>query len=215
MSADLRRSSVLGALSGFLNAQELALAMSIYDQEFAHQQFFLAAKYLERLALSVGLGDRQRRVFASLNSALTHTAFVRDPRPASPSEPASSVALAAVQLSPALLVFGALCERVSQRLLGLYPATQIGWPAALREHIAQMRVDDAVSQQLRHWADDPFERRLQVNLNEQTLSELVHALYLWSCDEIGPVKTDQIFSHIVRELEQMPEAAQFSPRRLM
>lgn len=215
MSADLRRSSLLGALTTLLSAQELALAMSIYDQEFAHQQFFLAAKYLERLSLSVGLGDRQRRVFASLNSALAHTAFVREPRAASPRALEGGAEQSVLQLSPALVVFGALCERVTQRLLGIYPATQSGWPAALRAHIGEMRVDDAVSQQLRHWADDPFDRRLQVNLNEQTLSELVHVLYLWSCDEIGPVKTDQIFAYIVRELEQMPEAAQFSPRRLM
>ena len=215
MSADLRRSSVLDALTTLLSAYELALAMSIYDQEFAHQQFFLAAKYLERLSLSVGLGDRQRRVFASLNTALTHTAFVREPRAASLREPAGSTGQTTVQLLPALLVFGALCERVSQRLLGLYPATRSGWPAALRAHIEEMRVDEAVSEQLRHWADDPFERRLQVNLNEQILSELVHVLYLWSCNEIGPVKTDQIFAHIIRELQQMPEAAQFSPRRLM
>jgi hypothetical protein len=50
------------------------------------------------------------------------------------------------------------------------------------------------------------------NLSFEQMKKIFHFCYVGSCEYIGPVQTDKIISEVVKIIEQMPEANNFSPK---
>jgi hypothetical protein len=74
----------------------------------------------------------------------------------------------------------------------------------------------ALHRQLRRWAESGFSvDNLPFVAGEAALRTLAHHLYLLAADLIGPMQADRLLAQAVAEAERLPEAALFSPQRLL
>jgi hypothetical protein len=53
------------------------------------------------------------------------------------------------------------------------------------------------------------------NLSRQQLADIIHAIYVWLCEYIGPVKSDALVLRVCKAMETIPIAARFSPKNFL
>ena len=57
-------------------------------------------------------------------------------------------------------------------------------------------------------------KRLQFDssFTEDEVGHIIHEIYIWFCDYLGPMDADKVFEQVVRLVENKPEALNYSPR---
>lgn len=70
-------------------------------------------------------------------------------------------------------------------------------------------------QEIHRWVESEGRYKITGGLSPAQLSEFVHEIYIWCCEEVGPVDTDKMFGAATRAAEELPESGRFSPRQLL
>lgn len=83
------------------------------------------------------------------------------------------------------------------------------------EQIDQGRLSQPVRKQVRDAWAQPLQATWVIEGTPQELSQVVHQFYVAMCEALGPVDADQVLTRAVRAADQMPQARQFSPRKLI
>lgn len=230
--ASRRRRIVYHATAGRLAADEVAAAVKLCDREFQNTPVFSVRQFLSRFSQVVGEPANSGELFAAMNRlriindleaigpdpvgpTVTATAERPDRREAAPSRAERAAApKASSRIEGWADTFNALLSALLAELRRLSPTL----PDDIRGAIvgatqgAGLNFDSAT--QLTAWASgesDVFTDRT----TPQEMHAILHALYMWTCEELGPVETDRLFGAVLREVSQHPGAAQFPPRSLM
>jgi hypothetical protein len=72
-----------------------------------------------------------------------------------------------------------------------------------------------VRKQVRDAWGHPMQFHWVIEGTPAELSQVVHQFYVALCEALGPVDADQVLTRSVRAAEQIPQARQFSPRKLI
>jgi len=83
------------------------------------------------------------------------------------------------------------------------------------EQLDQGRLSQPVRKQVRDAWNQPMQSTWVIEGTPQELSQLVHQFYVAMCEALGPVDADQVLTRAVRAADQIPQARQFSPRKLI
>jgi hypothetical protein len=83
------------------------------------------------------------------------------------------------------------------------------------EQLDQGGLSQAVRKQVREAWAQPRQAAWVIEGSPQELSLVVHQFYVAMCEALGPVDADQVLTRAVRAADQMPQARQFSPRKLI
>lgn len=83
------------------------------------------------------------------------------------------------------------------------------------EQVDQGRLSQPVRKQVRDAWAQPLQATWVLEGTPQELSQVVHQFYVAMCEALGPVDADQVLTRAVRAADQIPQARQFSPRKLI
>jgi hypothetical protein len=208
------------------------------EEEFVPPQPFSVHKFLKRLCeLEPEVQAQQGPAFRTMlvlgtkdADAIGPDPLQASPAPAArpaPSRPVSLAGLgapapvtaqaasAASGLEGWLKVFNAL---MSELLFLLLSQDQRRLPliqAHFRREQERLSLSSGGLEELTRWCAAREEQPFRNGLAREDMSRILHALYVWTCEAIGPSETDQLFGQALSVAEQLPEASRYPPRRLL
>lgn len=68
--------------------------------------------------------------------------------------------------------------------------------------------------ELRHYVNQRISH-LQTEYPVQVRRGVIHAIYIWLCETLGPVMADRVFGQAIQNAEDLPQALKASPRDLL
>ena len=208
-----RRKVVRYSLDGVLTSGEMEAALGLWEREFRDQPAFVVSSFVQRLAGQLALGDRLREVKSRLlgNMLLSEEELV----PAQP-VPSAPVVQPNVVVAGSVLdvVFNGILMHATELIANRNAYTLRELRAFLLESGGGLRISDSGRECLLDWAHSTERMRAPMapGCSEDEMKKILHILYVWACEEIGPSAADRILSSAMREAEQLPEAAKFPPR---
>jgi len=141
------------------------------------------------------------------------------PRPAPVSTPAQPRAMPAIATpKPALsgwgVVFSKLVEQIDTQLIALSPANSGKLRSFLRDAVPKVSLSSVAREEMLRWCGNP-KHLVGPGLTPDEMHKLLHQMYLWTLEAVGPVDADKLFGRAIRECERLPEATLFPPRSLL
>lgn len=120
--------------------------------------------------------------------------------------------------TPAQAVFAALLKHAQGQMGQSYPARQAELQADIRSHLVRAGKKlpaESCQQFWQVWEQAGGPAAWIIPADAAVLSGLLHLFYQALCDTLGPVNADQVLTRAVQAAGQIPEAAAFSPGRLL
>jgi hypothetical protein len=68
--------------------------------------------------------------------------------------------------------------------------------------------------QVHQWCDEPEQTVISSELTTAEMASVIHVVYEWGCQWVGPVETDRVFGRCLEMAQSLPQASRFSPRQL-
>jgi hypothetical protein len=116
---------------------------------------------------------------------------------------------------PEVVVFGTLWREVLAEVQTFHPAAFDDLRQGTLSGLSGARLNASIRQQVQEAWQQPAEQSWLLNTSETELAELVNLLYVALCEALGPVEADQVLTRAVKAASLLPQARQFSPRRLI
>ncbi len=205
-------------------------AVKLCDREFQAIPVFSVQKFLSRLTETVGAPPKPGELFAAMNRLRVLAdldAIGPDPVAPLPAKVQQEYAAAVPArgmttqaLAPDARIdswasaFTAFLAGLLSELRRLGPDLPAAARAGVAMRLQKVDLGPGGYAELNAWADD----KSDVFTNRITSADMhtgLHAFYIWVCEELGPVETDRLFGAVIRDVSQLPGAAQFPPRNLL
>lgn len=224
--AEKYRTLVTEALKPLLSEAELARAVDAWAAAFAGKPALIPSMVAGHLAKTLGMGDKEAEIRTRLTQALLENHGVKsstgDSKPAG-DRPASGSGKPAARMADAAsgdgsVVFRAMLGGIVDRLRAHLGPDAKGVESEWSALFKGKRLANATKQAIERWCQ-ASSRGSNATLNEDITTEdmktVVHAIYVWCCETLGPVEADRMFSDTVEEAAVLPEARRFAPTRLL
>jgi hypothetical protein len=205
----------------------LEQAFAFWEKNFSSSGAFRVSQYVDALVGHVGLSQEQRRELSvGLYSALAVVPTVLRAKtggatpadvaaaPAAATSPARGVSPLSVSAkSGAAAVMGAL---ISQLVDGAARAKQVE-ELAHCTNFAEAAISPPTLSAANQWVRGGCTDSLGfANLvPDKERAAVVNVVYIALCEAVGPSVADRILGQAVQHVERMPEAAEFSPKKLL
>jgi hypothetical protein len=206
-----RLREVVGTL---LTGSQLDRLLSMWRECQASQAHCSVPGFVDRVASELQLGAElagklRMKLFAEV---LARRSAVQRARVGAPVKVADAAPVP--RADAASQVFAALIAQLDALLRNRYDARWSILCAALAGQLRAMPVAGFQIGPLLRGERGPAELALTVTA-EPGRQALVHAYYLGLCEVLGPMPADRLLSDAVKQVEQLPAAASYSPRRLL
>lgn len=226
----VRRDVIQKSMQDHVGGAAVDQAVQVSTDEFPLNQPFSVTKFLDRVSeLNPEVKAARLRIFKDMLQfkMKADAGSVMSSGPAS-SPPSASHAAApaparAMSHTPSVAsippgfhsVFDVMATRLMQSLAARNPSYLTALSIQLGKELRSLDISSTAEQIISAWAGD---LRGQVNsygMSKNDIAEVLHSIYVWCCETLGPVDTDRVFGQIMREADQLPEAVQFPPRSLL
>jgi hypothetical protein len=143
---------------------------------------------------------------------VTATAFT----PVAEAMQATAPASATPPASPDRMVCAELLRSALSEVQRFHGAALNDLRSSALEQLDQGKgLSQPVRKQVRDAWGHPIQFHWVIEGTPAELSQVVHQFYVALCEALGPVDADQVLTRSVRAAEQIPQARQFSPRKLI
>lgn len=236
MGLNYRRRVIYQALHAtFQDPQQLRVYFELWQREHSQETHFVVTRFAAAVAKAAGLDAEQksafqRRLFQGLTQPYESLPRVPDAwmpgadqadGPSARREVPAAVPVAPEPVaridSPERLVFKAFARSIAAAVL----AKADRHPGVLQQAVDDLDAGtDGRTQALRlafkQWSGERFASdALPPLYAPEDLQYLAHQLYLLAADLIGPMQADRLLAQAAADAERLPEAAMFSPQRLL
>lgn len=196
-----RRRAVYTGLRPYFNDQEMANALTLWEQDFSQKPAFALNVFIARCCTTPELKEKRGEILRAVISAmdLPLNQLLPDPQKMVKTE-AELKADANHQLDSVTSAFVALLTTMLSR----YDfSTQGGVRNFVIDNLAKVKLEAPKAQRMREWLSGQS-THLAANYKVEVLQKLVNLAYVAMCEYVGPVKADQNLSQSLKEVE--PEA---------
>lgn len=218
----VRRRLIFAAMNGNATPSAIDKAIDTLDREFGDVEEIRFNQVIRRLQQTLDSTE------ANLNAVLGRVMTLRqkssdelgpDPRDGSAIQPRSSVVRPSQQRAAAKRVglhhvFATMVETFITHLQNLDNGSDRHLLEALLQSPDIETLPTRVGAAIHHWAQAPG-GTLEIQGTVDDYRTVIHAIYVWLCQKLGPVDADRLLSSVVRTAEALPEAATNSPRQLL
>ncbi|MEO1526385.1 MAG: hypothetical protein AAFX06_13175 [Planctomycetota bacterium] len=218
----VRRRLIFAAMNGNATPTAIEKAIDTLDNEFGDVEEIRFNQVIRRFQQTLDATE------ANLNAVLGKVMTLRqkpaeelgpDPRngvaiqPRSPSErgPSPGAATRRVGLHH---VFATMVETFVAHLRNLGNGSDRHLLEALLQSPEIEKLPPRVAKAIQDWTQSP-QGTLEIQGTVEDYRTVIHAIYVWLCQKLGPVDADRLLSGVVRTAEALPEAATNSPRQLL
>ena len=218
--ASRRRRAVYTALKPFMSEAQALSALRLWERDFSTGPVYVLHSYVNVLCGVDELKQRHGEIYRALMRALTAEEEQLLPDPVERMalqpgvEPPPRGAATPAGDCNAVTVFVGLAERVLKALEEIDADHAFKLRVEVMETAAGLGLPARQSQAVSRWImQQPGD--LPCDLAEPVLRQLLHQLYVGGCEHCGPVRMDALMGEAVKEVEALPAAQVFPPRRLL
>lgn len=199
-------------LNEYLSGEKLLDALWLWENDYADKPLAEIKHYIKNLARYQEISFYYTKIHHRLVTALVNP----DSIPLLPSPKVDMLKYRhhrkenTVKLSPRLLVFSHLVLNfVTQAEKHQTNITQIFCQQAIPKTISALERQDLLALITRQVANitRPYSQAL--------MTSILHQFYVTSCNQLGPIKTDECLSTAIQQTERLEEAQMISPRSLL
>ena len=212
MDIALKRRAVYTGLRPYLNDDELLNALKLWQVEFSGKPKFAFTAFLAVITNTDALRSKRTRILSSLlkSMELAGVDLLADPY----DETTKQYQFAAEDLiaeDHTTTVFMHFFEQLQEKM---DEKDAIGVRAYMIQHVANLHLNTRSNKQLTDWIDKKT-NTLNGLFNLHCLRQVINLAYVGMCQLIGPVKTDQMLSQTIKEVEAFANERQVNLHDLL
>lgn len=222
----LRRRIVFRAMQGNATPEAIQTAIATLDDEFANVEHLRFNQLIQRLQQTLDSAE------VNLGLVLGEIMQLRSKSPADigpdPGVQQSSRskanagrgAAASTPAAPASprgehRVFVTVLENVVEQLGHRGDGSERSLISSVLQSSDVQNLNSGVIDPLVQWAEDPQPGYLATYGLTDDYRTIVHVVYVWLCQKLGPVQADRSLNAAIRAAEQLPEAVTHPPQQLL
>jgi hypothetical protein len=205
MDLVLKRRAVYTGLRPYLNDDELAVALKLWQVEYSAKPTFAFTAFLAVITNTDTLRKKRTRILSSLLKAmeLTDVDLLADPFNESTKQyqfSATDVMIEDGTKTVFIHLFEKMQEKMSEK-------DAVGVRAYIIQHIEKLNLNTRNNKHLADWIDRKSDT-LNGLYNLNSLRHVINLAYVAMCQLIGPVKTDQLLAQTITEVEAFANTQQ-------
>lgn len=216
------RSLVDEALEPLLGETDRARALEAWAAAFGGKPALIPSMVAAHLAKTLGLGDKEEAIRTRLTQALLEDHGAGRKAASSGATPdrsrASRVHADAGRATDGTVVLRAMLRGVTERLRALLGADAKGMEAEWCDAFKGKKLASAARQSIERWcraSGNGTDSPIGGDISPDDMRTVVHTIYVWCCEALGPVEADRLFAETVEATSGMPEARRFAPSELL
>lgn len=230
-SVSQRRRAIHMGLKQYLQGDDLLNAMCIWQQDYARLPKFAITNFVRRITDETRQDNMRAAIHLSVTSSLMldEDNLGPDPFPdmrryltervgAAEAEEmlggGSSLLDDGAEQTDSVKVFELLMQTLLEKINRVNPNAGRELRATLLRTLADMSLNDTTLEAATSWSQLKT-KHLRAQLEPLELQELLHAVYITSCDLLGPVRTDRLLTESLEIAEASAAGSNFSPRELL
>ncbi|MEM9586840.1 MAG: hypothetical protein AAGA03_06130 [Planctomycetota bacterium] len=217
----LRRRIVFNAMNGNATPQAIHSAIQTLDSEFGDVENLRFNQLIQRLQSTLDSAEANLgKVLGEIMSLRTLPAEEIGPDPLAGKQPAttpnqSASGQTAGPRTGLHAVFATLVETIASQLQHRGDDSHLKLANAITSAADVIALGDRVLGPLKQWQKTPVAGGLQLLATPDQYRVIVHVVYVWLCQKLGPVDADRLLAAGVRQAESLPDAVSNPPRQLL
>jgi len=201
-----KRQAIQQALSPFMQGPQLANALILWDEKYAHQHHFALQHYLRDLCHDMAVAHLRSRMLQALVTAFSSLQDERQARQqlAQRVKKNNGLPQLANHSNQELMMFVALVEK-------LVDSSSDEMSTRIRlyvlENLIRVKVNAQERWSLQQWLNRITPLRQDLRLDTKVMQHIINLSYVAICEYQGPIKADQTLRTSVSQLKsEFPES---------
>jgi len=228
-----RRQAAWACFESYLSEEELIQAIEILERDFQVDGAINVIAYVAKICMELGINLQDHKSLCSRFDELmsaTAAPMINDPLSLVHRKKRVEPAKKPVQPESIIVDEVPLAEPKETSITPAYNLVFISFITSVLEYtpdqnelfimLADLVTDKKLKSQdlaefIEQWTNTPNSFTWSEELNQQTLTRLVHLIYMGLCEVLGPVAADDCFHKALAICERKPEARLFSPSQFL
>lgn len=203
-----KKRAIYIALLNYLNPQQAGEATDIWLKEYSAKSAFELQSFISKITAEFDVVINRKDVQLSIIKMLLNDSAGSQ----ADNYEYLDKAIYAAELQPAHIIFISLIEQWLREVDLISNDLTLNIKRYISANLLKLDLSFDEMMKIKTWLNTSKNNIYIKYLNVEQMKKIFHFCYVGSCEYIGPVKTDRIISEVVKTLEQMPEASQFSAK---
>ena len=200
-----RKNLVYFALKSFLQNEDLSKAMDIWDKEFSNTESLSLNGFLNKISFISNINGNRTNVLVALTKTLA------DPNNAKLGIGFETNKTTTPNSDQSMIIFEYLITKLSSLLSENDKNIRNKLAQQISPNLNKLDLNSNQKNRIIEFiAGNVDSTAIKIAMEEQ--KEIIHLLYAYSCELVGPVGTDKIMSRVIQSAESLPEAKVISPK---
>lgn len=207
-----RRRAIYAGLLSCLDPHRAVEGTRLWNAEFSNTPLYAVQSFLTRLYevldIDIPRAELQRKILQSLVKELKDL----------PEDPLASFSNTytppSTQTEASHKVFTYFMDYLLAGIAKTQSGTELTIKVYILDHAHRAGIQGEALNNVKQWLTESGQPTLIRSLELKQMRQLFHFCYVACCEYLGPVLTDRLVVESVRIVEQLPESAEFKPRKL-
>ena len=206
MNSLQKRQAIQQALSPFIQGNQLASALILWDEKYAHQNHFALQHYLRELCHDVEIAHLRSRMLQALVGAFSTLQDERQARQQQAQRVRKNIDIKQAEgVNRELLVFVALIEKLIE---GLHDDMATRTRLYILENLTKVKISSQERWALQQWLNRITPLKTDMELDHTVMQHVINLAYVAVCEYLGPSKADQVLQSSVSQIKtEFPDLA--------
>lgn len=210
---------VTEALKPLMSEAQLGQALAAWKSAFADKSALIPSMVAAHVAKELGSVELEEAIRTRLTQGLLAEHGMNPAKSSGVVARAQAPQVAAGENSgDGSVVFRAVLAGLASRLRALLGSNaeeiELEWCEAFGSAKLQKGTREIVERWCRT-ATTAGDSPIGGNIPVEDMRTVVHSIYIWCCEALGPVETDRVFAETVEETSSLPVARRFAPSSLL
>lgn len=194
-----KRQAIQQALSPFIQGRQLASALILWDEKYAHQNHFALQHYLRELCHDVEIAHLRSRMLQALVAAFSTLQDERQARQQQAQRVRKNIDIKQAEgVNRELLVFVALIEKLIE---GLHDDMATRTRLYILENLTKVKISSQERWALQQWLNRITPLKTDMELDHTVMQHVINLAYVAVCEYLGPSKADQVLQSSVGQIK--------------
>jgi hypothetical protein len=200
-----KRQAIQQALSPFIQGHQLASALILWDEKYAHQNHFALQHYLRELCHDIEIAHLRSRMLQALVAAFSTLQDERQARQQAQRVRKNGDLKRAEGVNSELQVFVALIEKLIE---GLHDDMATRTRLYILENLTKVKISSQERWALQQWLNRITPLKSDMELDHRVMQHVINLAYVAVCEYLGPSKADQVLQSSVGQIKsEFPDIA--------
>lgn len=205
MNSLQKRQAIKDALAPFIQGRQLASALILWDEKYAHQNHFALQHYLRELCTDMEVAHLRSRMLQSLITTFSSLQDEREAQQqqANRAKKNSSRFNLSAGYSGELMIFVALVEKFIESLNHeMSTRTRL----YILENLIKVKITPLQRSALQQWLNRIEPLKYDFKIDHKAMQHVINLAYVAICEYQGPIKADQTLQTSVSSIKaEFPE----------